>query len=442
MPDTQHIHLYDIASLISDVLDLINSRLVNHHKLVAHIASVIAEQLGIPVEKQTNLILAALMHDIGAFSLSERLDALNFEIENPHKHAEIGAGLLLGFEPLADAATLILCHHQHWGNGEGASRDGWMIPTEAHIIHLADRISVLINMNQEILGQKNHIRETIRSHSGGMFLPEAVDAFLKVSQKEAFWFSTSPNILRTLLESKARSMPMVSISMEGIIDFARLFCRIIDFRSRFTATHSSGVAACAGALAELAGMSEFECHQMQIAGFFHDLGKLAVPLEILEKKDALEKDEFNIIKKHPFYTFHLLNRISLFSSIRDWAAFHHERLDGNGYPFGFDARRIPIGSRIISVADIFTAVAEDRPFRRAMKMGAAIQILDQMARSGAIDPQIVSILKNNLDHINHSRDSAQKSAAFIYHEFETHHSFALNTLMQTSNSFVAPHNLS
>jgi len=93
---------------------------------------------------------------------------------------------------------------------------------------------------------------------------------------------------------------------------------------------------------------------MEIAGYFHDLGKLRVPKEILEKPGKLSTEEFNIIKSHTYHTYRILSHIPNFETINWWASFHHERLNGSGYPFRINAFNFPLGSRIMAIADVFT----------------------------------------------------------------------------------------
>ena len=128
-------------------------------------------------------------------------------------------------------------------------------------------------------------------------------------------------------------------------------------------------------LAELAGMSREDCIMMKIAGDLHDVGKLKVPKAILEKPGRLTDEERNIIKEHPYNTRLVLMPIQGFGKIADWAGYHHEKLNGNGYPFHFGADVLDTGSRILAVADIFSAITERRPYRDSMPKEKAMSVL-------------------------------------------------------------------
>jgi len=152
-------------------------------------------------------------------------------------------------------------------------------------------------------------------------------------------------------------------------------------------------------LAQYHGFTDQEKEEIRVAGFLHDLGKLAIPNSILEKTKELTKKEFNIIKQHPYLTYSILNTIGGLNNITEWAAFHHEKLDGSGYPFHISANRISLGSRILTVADIFTALTEDRPYRRSLNQKEIKEILKSKVKINNIDQNIVDILLKNYEDI-------------------------------------------
>ncbi len=118
---------------------------------------------------------------------------------------------------------------------------------------------------------------------------------------------------------------------KNVADF---FAKIVDYKSSFTSRHSIGVAEKASLLAKYMGYDSITVQKMYLAGALHDIGKMAVGNEILEKPDKLTDDEFSTMKNHAGYTYLILSEVNDFEEIRDWAAFHHEKLNGKGYPFG------------------------------------------------------------------------------------------------------------
>ncbi len=156
---------------------------------------------------------------------------------------------------------------------------------------------------------------------------------------------------------------------------------------------------------------------MKIAGYLHDVGKLAVPNYILEKDGYLTKDELNVIKSHTYYTKVILEKIRGFEEVALWAALHHEKLDGSGYPFHLKGEEIPLGARIITVADIFTALNEDRPYRKGVSENETAMILTEMAQKGWIDAAIVNLAISHYSEIRDLCLREQKLAGEKYRDF-------------------------
>jgi HD-GYP domain-containing protein (c-di-GMP phosphodiesterase class II) len=202
------------------------------------------------------------------------------------------------------------------------------------------------------------------------------------------------------------------------VDLAMIFSRIIDFRSRFTALHSAGVAKTAEKLAQLVGFSPYECKMMLIAGYLHDLGKIAIDSDVLEKPARLDEDEFNKMRAHTFYTYYSLEPLEQLRTINTWASFHHEKLDGSGYPFHIAGDSLPVGSRIMAVADVFTAITEDRPYRKGMEFDNAKKVLNNMVADNALDGRIVKLLLENYHELDEIRKTAQDEAAGQYEKFQ------------------------
>ena len=422
--ENPRIPLFDLALSLCDAMDLVSERLASHHKCVAYTAVSIADELGLSNEQKNQLLLAGVLHDSGVLSEKERDDLAIFDAETGrlHQHAERGYQLLKDFKPFHNVANIVRHHHVSWNDGTGSEHKGEEVTMGSHIIRLADRIDVLrladrvdmlVDKEHEVLGQVERIQNEIRRNAGNMFVPELVDAFIDLSNKEYYWFDITSSSLRSILARRAKS-ETIELDMEELLALSKMFRQVIDFRSRYTATHTSGVAASAEGLAKLSGFSERECKMIEVAGNLHDLGKLAVPTEILEKPAALTRREYNIVKSHPFYSFRVLEPISGLEVINEWASFHHERLDAKGYPFHYGEADLSMGSRIMAVADIFTAITEDRPYREGMSGEGALSVLKEMAAKGRLDPEVISLLSLNFDEINSRRIAAQEPASRRY----------------------------
>ncbi len=407
------VNMYDLIYCISNTGDLISNEVTNHHKKVAYMAFRIAEAAGLTKQQQREVFLAGLLHDIGAFSSAERLELLDKETPVVHRHAFIGASILEVFEPLKNAAEIIRYHHMPWDNGRGELFEGKSVPLSSHILHLADRIAGQIDPGRGVIGQVNSISSRIKGKAGSVFAPDLVEAYLDISTRDYVWLDTTFEALMMIMPNMM-SFDTLELTIDQVVDLAKVFAHIIDFRSPFTAKHSSGVAAVAERLAGMMGFSENERKTMLIAGYLHDLGKLAIGQEILEKPGKLDADEFNIMKSHSYYTYRTLQAIRGFETINLWASLHHERLNGKGYPFRYKAEDIPLGSRIMAAADVFAAITEDRPYRQGMTRDSVLKVLSGLVENESLSPLVCSVISENFEELNHCREKAQAAAATEY----------------------------
>lgn len=410
------INLWNLVSPIAKTFDLMSPPLAEHGQRVAYLAMRLGEELDLPAWKRRELAIAGALHDIGAFSLKERLDLLDFETTDAGRHPRVGHLLLRRFPPFERIAQVVRYHHQFWQHGRGDTCDGEPVPEGSHLLHLADRIAVLIRKEAAVLGQVPEIRDSILSRKGEWFAPPFVEAFLRLAERDYVWLEITSGAMESALK-RALGMETIETDVEGLLGFSRLVCRIIDFKSEFTATHSSGVAATGRALASRIGFSRQECTMFEIAAYLHDLGKLAIPSEILEKKGRLTDDEWSVMRTHVYFTYQILNPIEVLDVVSSWSSLHQERLNGSGYPFHYTAEELPLGARVMAVADVFTGITEDRPYRKGMGREQALGVLRGMAESRELDPGLVELLTRNFEEIDRARAEAQREAVREYREF-------------------------
>ncbi|HLO09193.1 MAG TPA: HD domain-containing phosphohydrolase, partial [Desulfobacteria bacterium] len=294
--------------------------------------------------------------------------------------------------------------------------DGSPVPEASHLVHLADRTAVLFRKDEPVLGQIPGIRTSIRERSGSWFVPAYVDALLRLFDRDYIWLEISSGAMGDSLRLSL-GMETIDTDIREFLDFSRLVCRIIDFKSEFTATHSSGVAAVGRSLASLVGFSRQECMMFEIAAYLHDLGKLAIPSEIIEKRDRLTPAEWGVMRTHAYYTYQILNPIEVLNLAASWSSLHQERLDGSGYPFHVGEDDLPLGARLMAVADVFTGISENRPYRKGMPREEALGVLHGMATKGELDARLVSLLDAHYDAIHLALVEAQAQSVREYETF-------------------------
>ncbi len=168
------------------------------------------------------------------------------------------------------------------------------------------------------------------------------------------------------------------------------WARVLEYRDKETEGHSRRLVELSTRLARALGMSEEEIVHLRRGALIHDLGKLAIPDDILLKPGALDDVERKIMQQHPIYAKQMLANVTFLHSCIDVAYSHHEQWDGHGYPEGLKGEQIPIKARIFAVVDQWDALSSDRPYRKAWSWEEIITYLQE--NSGKIyDPQIVKV---------------------------------------------------
>lgn len=241
----------------------------------------------------------------------------------------------------------------------------------------------------------DEIRTTIAKYRGSFFSPQLVDLFLDVSTSEFFWLTLQPRHLNLYLADMALDSKVRQIDQKCFLRIARMFATIVDAKSPFTVEHSHGVSRLAKYLGALLNLPKSSCDALEVAGLLHDLGKLQVPDEILEKPGPLDEKERSIMKRHSFESYQILRRIDGFESIAEMAALHHETISGEGYPFHRAGASLSKEARIIAVADIFQALAQNRPYRLSMAPEKTMKILQEMADNNQLDQEAVRAVREN-----------------------------------------------
>ena len=399
------VDLLNLVLSLSDALDLASPELSQHQLRTAYVVWELGKIAKLPPGDVENLFIASLLHDVGALSLEEKIDIHRTEVIDPEPHCLIGEALLKEVPIFESCARIVRYHHTKWQD--------WQAPIDTPVVlqsqmlHAADFLERAIDRQRYILHQHQEIIARIDSLSGTAVHGEVVDMLRMVSKREDFWLDlVSPRLYSLLLHHGPGRR--IDLDLNQLRVISELFRNMIDFRSRFTATHSSGVAACASTLSRLFGLTEMEIGLMEITGNLHDLGKLVIPNSILNKPGKLTKEEFALMQQHTYFTYQVLTTVGGIQNIAEWAAFHHEKLDGTGYPFHVDAKRLDVNSRILAVADMFTALAEDRPYRNGMARDEILSILGRGRDRDALDSHVVNVLEKNYDEI--ATLTAQKQA--------------------------------
>ncbi len=331
--------------------------------------------------------------------LAERVRAIANAVQNGGEiHRELtetrcsrGAQIARQLRFGEDVADGIQSLDEHWdGSGQPQGLAGTEIPLYARIALLAQGVEVF-----HASAGPQATREEVARRSGVWFDPRLADAFAVLSRDPGFWRQLACADLELRVFEMEPAQQLQPVDADYLDDIALAFGQIVDAKSPFTAGHSARVALVADQISEQLGLGVDERRWLRRAALLHDVGKLGVSNQILDKPGKLDPLEWAAVQRHALHTEQILGRISAFGVLARVAGAHHEKLDGTGYPRGLDARHIRLETRIITAADIFDALTADRPYRPALPTGQALAIMRDSVGT-AIDADCFAALERCL----------------------------------------------
>lgn len=202
----------------------------------------------------------------------------------------------------------------------------------------------------------------------------------------------------TMLSTHTRNVQLFDEKEELMLDVIKSLVRSLEARDQYTCGHSDRVAVLSRLLASEMGLAEAELQEIYVTGLLHDIGKVGVPDQVLNKPDKLTDLEFATIKQHPVIGYEILKNLRQFEFVLPGVRHHHEQMDGRGYPDGLVGTEIPLVARIMAVADAYDAMTSNRPYRDGMPFEKAESIL-QENRGPQWDPQVLDAFFRRRDEI-------------------------------------------
>jgi putative nucleotidyltransferase with HDIG domain len=363
-----------------------------HGERVAYIALCLGKKLRLSGDELISLLVAGLLHDIGAVGGFRKFHGDSRLIR---EHCILSSEIVTLFPEGDILAPAVRYHHEAPDiNHSALKKNPEEVPFFAKILALADRVDVALCRRVMTKDEKNKIIHWVKEHEGSLFFSEVVPAFSEVAQQEAFWLDLEqPNLMQIALQKLGVNCDLLvhgNLGSRFTSVLATTFADLIDQKSAFTARHSQSVSETVERLAKAVGWEEKAVEEIRVAGLLHDLGKLSIPRRILDKPGHLDPDEIEVIRTHTYYTYHLLDGAGFPMQVVRWAAYHHERLDGTGYPFALTKDELDMGSRLMTIADIFTALTEERPYRNALSQGVALDFLEKGSGT-QVDPELMKV---------------------------------------------------
>lgn len=234
------------------------------------------------------------------------------------------------------------------------------------------------------------------------------DFSIQVTILQWVWYFVMATFIMILIEKYIAEK-------RNMIDLITSLANTLDSRDNYTAFHSNNVANYSKAIAEELKLKQNVCKNIYIGGLLHDIGKIGISENVLNKSSKLTTDEFLHIKQHPSIGYELVKHIKPFekSGVLNMILYHHERYDGKGYPKGLKGEEIPLEARIMAVADAFDAMTSHRVYREARRLEYTLNEL-QKERGKQFDPMVVDAFLKRIGKTNMSLYPSKQSKESTY----------------------------
>lgn len=407
---SMNIERNQLLTVLSEALDCIEKEVfgtTDHHaKRVAWLCIQMGKQANMTDDEISDLAIAALLHD----------NALN-EYRNDYSYGKLKEGVSgrdhckagehnLQLIPCCENLRGFILYHHETADGSGPFEKTFEeTPLGAQLIHIADEVDLEFALGNCSDDSYEIIANYVTSHIDTLFSKNTAMLFLSCLTKETFAAIANEHIETLHLDIQ----PMTISADKGI---SELFAHIIDYKSPFTKDHSIGIAQKAEHMGNYYNFDKEKNEKIYMAGALHDIGKLFINIDILEKPGKLDQAEYCHIQSHAYETYRLLSKIEGLAEIRDWASYHHEKLNGKGYPFGLTAKNMTFEMRLLACLDIYQALTENRPYKAGMHHQKAISILSELAEKGELDATIVHDIDAVFFEESSSTDNIEKTALF------------------------------
>ena len=392
-----------VLTALSRAFDLAEGRRPGHAQRVAYVGVYLASELGLDATSIEEVFFGALLHDVGMASTGStaRVDTGRGSklisgsarasdvlgavppggwadvIEALTAHCDVGAKIVRKIGLGESVAHAVASHHDCWdGSGLPGSIAGERVPMVSRVVAVADRVESMIDAEGSPLLVRRRGPALIRDMAGNELDPELAEKMAVAASRDEFWLGFYDNDLAATLMSLNYGGMM---NRDDLFEFAGVLSDVVDGRNGRDVGRGRRVADLARRVALACDMTERRADLVKVAALLQDIGTLGVPAHFLNKPDILSIDEMSAVQQHPTFARDILSEVPGLGAAAWWVGCHHERIDGKGYPGMLEGDEVPMEAQIIGMSEAFDALTSDRPYRRAMSMSDAFEVLGGLA---------------------------------------------------------------
>lgn len=385
--ETAIVNSSNISGLVQRTLNRVEPRLVDHGKRVAFlVAGMLKVQGKYGRQERQDICFIAMLHDVGAYKTEEINQMVKFESENIWNHSIYGYLFLRYLSPLRQWAEAVLYHHVSAKQLDGIECS---CKDAAQMVNLADRVDMFY---REYGPDWERLRNYLDENRENRYYSGIVDLFWEAERELSMLGRMEEEI------SFEDIVPEVELTREETDDYLKMLTYAIDFRSCHTVTHTITTTYISSSVAGLLGLDEDMRLHVYYGAMLHDLGKIGIPVEILEFPGRLSAQAMAIMRTHVDITEEILNG-DIDQVTTKIALRHHEKMNGSGYPRRLKAESLTLAERIVAIADIVSALLGTRSYKESYSKDKVISIITEQADAGLLDSDVVNAIVEHFDEI-------------------------------------------
>lgn len=384
---TELVTTSDIYEVVRRALGFMDEKVLRHGEITAYIFYNMLKVDRTYTEMElAEYTLVGMMHDIGMIKTGYD-NIVQCETQNVWAHSIYGYLFLKYLSPVDQMAEVILYHHLPYHLHSHIHSSQMKV---AEYLTLADKMDIFVRMEGHGMGGNYFTQKANIDFSG-----KALEVFNEAREKFSVLEKLRTGEYRLEL---TRLFQRVTFSEKQKKSFLEMLVYAIDFRSQQTVIHTMSTKTFALEIGRLMRLSAADLQILYYGTLMHDIGKIVMPLSILEAPRRLSKAEMAVMKKHVEFSEKILRGI-FDDRIVDVAAKHHEKLDGSGYPMGITGEQLSLCERIATVADILSALYSKRSYKAAYPPEKVKAILQEDADAGQICKEVVRVAIDHFDTI-------------------------------------------
>lgn len=403
MAATSVIESRDVYNIIRKTLEIMDVKVMQHGEVTAYLLYKMLQADGAYGEQElADYTMIGMMHDIGMIKTGYSNDIVERETKGVWAHSIYGYLFLRYLSPIGDKAEIVLYHHLPY-RLHGMIKSQYM--KIAEYLTLADKMDMFLRVDGKGMGQ-DYFAKNVNVE----FSPRAFEVFNKAQAKYNILTKLKDGSYKAELDNLLAHARFPEKYKKG---FLEMLIYSIDFRSQQTVVHTLATTTFALELGRLMRVPTKDLQVLYYGALLHDIGKIAIPLEILEAPRRLSDEEMRVMKAHVIISEKILSGI-INDEVLEVAIRHHEKLDGTGYHKGIKGDELTKLQRTVAVADILSALYGKRSYKDSFDPEKIKSILNEDAAAGKICPEIVKVAVTNFDTIIRNYEKQRNNTIGIY----------------------------